>query len=274
MLDQADLRVELLQLHQPSLDDVFLAKTGRKLEGAGEEPEDDEPARGAGGGAVVAEASTVRRRSRRSSRSARSPAGRSRARSASAALLVFPLLFPLILFAINGSALSAATKIPGFPISNYRDFALALPFIQGALFVSISAGTDLARDIETGFFNRLALTPLRGDGAAGRPARRRVRGRGGAVRSSTCWSGSRPGVGIAQRRRRRARPARPLDADRVRVREPRAADRAALRLRRGGPGDLPAALRARVPQLLEPAAQPDQGATGSARSRPTTRSRT
>ncbi len=78
------------------------------------------------------------------------------------ALLLFPLLFPLILFAINGSALSAATKIPGFPSSSYRDFALAVPFIQGALFVAITAGTDLARDIETGFFNRLALTPLRG----------------------------------------------------------------------------------------------------------------
>jgi ABC-2 type transport system permease protein len=78
------------------------------------------------------------------------------------ALLVFPVLFPLILFAINGSALSAATKIRGFPSSSYRDFALAIPFIQGALFVSISAGTDIARDIETGFFSRLALTPLRG----------------------------------------------------------------------------------------------------------------
>jgi ABC-2 type transport system permease protein len=78
------------------------------------------------------------------------------------ALLVFPLLFPLILFAINGSALSAATRIHGFPASSYRAFALAIPFIQGALFVAITAGTDLARDIETGFFNRLALTPLRG----------------------------------------------------------------------------------------------------------------
>jgi ABC-2 type transport system ATP-binding protein len=36
-LDQAQLKVAALQLHQPSLDDVFLAKTGRKLEGAGEE---------------------------------------------------------------------------------------------------------------------------------------------------------------------------------------------------------------------------------------------
>ena len=35
-LDAADLRVADLQLHQPSLDDVFLAKTGRKLE-AGDE---------------------------------------------------------------------------------------------------------------------------------------------------------------------------------------------------------------------------------------------
>ena len=37
VLDQADLHVASLQLHQPSLDDVFLAKTGRKLEGAGED---------------------------------------------------------------------------------------------------------------------------------------------------------------------------------------------------------------------------------------------
>jgi ABC-2 type transport system ATP-binding protein len=36
-LDKAQLRVGSLQLHQPSLDDVFLAKTGRKLEGTGDE---------------------------------------------------------------------------------------------------------------------------------------------------------------------------------------------------------------------------------------------
>ena len=31
-LDSADVHVADLQLHQPSLDDVFLAKTGRKLD--------------------------------------------------------------------------------------------------------------------------------------------------------------------------------------------------------------------------------------------------
>ena len=77
------------------------------------------------------------------------------------ALLIFPMAFPLILFAINGSALSKAADIPGFPTHSYRAFLLAMPFVQGAMFVSISAGTSLARDIETGFLNRLALTPLR-----------------------------------------------------------------------------------------------------------------
>jgi ABC-2 type transport system ATP-binding protein len=45
-LDQADLRVASLQLHQPSLDDVFLAKTGRKLEGTAEDGAQDAPAPG------------------------------------------------------------------------------------------------------------------------------------------------------------------------------------------------------------------------------------
>jgi ABC-2 type transport system ATP-binding protein len=43
VLDEAGLRLASLQLHQPSLDDVFLAKTGRKLEGAGEEQDEQQP---------------------------------------------------------------------------------------------------------------------------------------------------------------------------------------------------------------------------------------
>ena len=40
-LDAEDIPVEHLQLHAPTLDDVFLAKTGRSLEGAADEPEAD-----------------------------------------------------------------------------------------------------------------------------------------------------------------------------------------------------------------------------------------
>ena len=44
-LDDAGLCVESLNLVQPTLDDVFVAKTGRHLEGAGEEPEPAEAER-------------------------------------------------------------------------------------------------------------------------------------------------------------------------------------------------------------------------------------
>jgi ABC-2 type transport system ATP-binding protein len=43
-LDAENIPVDNLQLHQPTLDDVFLTKTGRSLEGAGDE-EDEEDAR-------------------------------------------------------------------------------------------------------------------------------------------------------------------------------------------------------------------------------------
>ena len=50
ILDQAGVRVETLQLHQPSLDDVFIAKTGRKLEGSADESAVEEPAPSGGRG--------------------------------------------------------------------------------------------------------------------------------------------------------------------------------------------------------------------------------
>jgi ABC-2 type transport system permease protein len=78
------------------------------------------------------------------------------------AQIVPALIFPLFLLAVNSGGLKEATNLPGFPTDSYITFALAVPFMQGALFSVMNTGTDLARDIETGFLNRLALTPLRG----------------------------------------------------------------------------------------------------------------
>jgi ABC-2 type transport system ATP-binding protein len=44
-LDEAGLSVESLDLVKPTLDDVFVAKTGRHLEGAGQQQPEEEPAR-------------------------------------------------------------------------------------------------------------------------------------------------------------------------------------------------------------------------------------
>jgi ABC-2 type transport system permease protein len=75
---------------------------------------------------------------------------------------MFPVIFfPAMLLAVNASGLRAATRLPGFPTSSYITFAIAVAFIQGGMFSLINTGTNLAEDIESGFFNRLALTPMR-----------------------------------------------------------------------------------------------------------------
>jgi ABC-2 type transport system permease protein len=73
---------------------------------------------------------------------------------------ITPLIFPLALMAVNTGGLHAATSLPGFPSDSFLAFFIAFPFIQGALFATVNAGVDLARDIQTGFLNRLALTPM------------------------------------------------------------------------------------------------------------------
>jgi ABC-2 type transport system permease protein len=75
--------------------------------------------------------------------------------------VIGPLVFPMLLLAVNSGGLRSETHLPGFPASSFFAFALAVPFIQGALFSTMNAGTDLARDIQTGFLNRLSLTSMR-----------------------------------------------------------------------------------------------------------------
>jgi ABC-2 type transport system permease protein len=75
--------------------------------------------------------------------------------------VVAPLIFPMMLLAVNAGGLDSAVQLPGFPADSFLAFAMAVPFIQGALFATMNAGTDLARDIQTGFLNRLSLSPMR-----------------------------------------------------------------------------------------------------------------
>ena len=237
-----------LEIQAPSLDDVFLAKTGRSLEGAGEaEADASEPT------AMTHESG------RASPRRSRALARRSILRTVrQPASVVFPLIFPMMLLLVNSGGLDASTELPGFPTDSFVAFALAVPFIQGALFSTMNAGTDLARDIQTGFLNRLSLTSMRGVALiAGQLAgvvvlassRRRSTSR--SVWSSA--STSRPGaLGIlvlfVLRR-----------ADLDRLRRARRLPRAPHRLGRGDPGPLPAPLRLPLPLLDEHAARPDRG---------------
>lgn len=76
--------------------------------------------------------------------------------------LFFALAFPLVFLAVIASGLDRASSIPGFPADSFLDFMLVIPFVHGSLFTAINSAVELARDIETGFLDRLALTPARG----------------------------------------------------------------------------------------------------------------
>jgi ABC-2 type transport system permease protein len=77
------------------------------------------------------------------------------------AMVIPPLVFPVLLMTVNAAGLDSSTELPGFPTDSFLAFALAVPFIQGALFSTMNAGSELARDVQTGFINRLSLTALR-----------------------------------------------------------------------------------------------------------------
>jgi ABC-2 type transport system permease protein len=91
----------------------------------------------------------------------RAIAWRSLIRTARQPAQVVPAItFPLMLFAINAGGLAAAADLPDFPAPDYLTFILAVPFIQAGIFAVAGVGADLARDIESGFLDRMALTPV------------------------------------------------------------------------------------------------------------------
>ena len=75
--------------------------------------------------------------------------------------IVPSLLFPLLFLAMSSAALDESTRLPGFPpVDSFMQFMIATTIVQGALFGSIAAGSDMATDIERGFFERLVASPV------------------------------------------------------------------------------------------------------------------
>ena len=171
--------------------------------------------------------------------------------------IIFPFVFPTALLAVTSAGLDPATEIPGFPSDSFMAFFLAFPFIQGALFATMNAGTDLARDIQSGFLNRLALTPMRGVALiagqlAGIAALGFVQslyylavGLIVGVRIEAGLTGAVVLIVLAT-------------AVAIAFGALGAFFAATDRIRRGGPGPLSAALRRSLPLLDEPAAESDR----------------
>lgn len=71
------------------------------------------------------------------------------------------LIFPIFSVIAFSGAFSAVVNIPGFPVDNVIDWMLPMSIVQGAAFSGITVGLGMARDLESGFFDRLLLAPVR-----------------------------------------------------------------------------------------------------------------
>lgn len=71
-------------------------------------------------------------------------------------VLIMPVFFVV---AFSGSY-SAITDIPGFPTDNVLNWFVPFAIIQGASFSGIGVAFGAARDLESGFYDRLLLAPV------------------------------------------------------------------------------------------------------------------
>ncbi len=71
------------------------------------------------------------------------------------------IVFPLLLAAVNSSAMSRAIHLPGFPeVDSFLQFLLPASLVQGVMFGGLFGGAALALDVESGFFERLVASPV------------------------------------------------------------------------------------------------------------------
>lgn len=71
------------------------------------------------------------------------------------------LIFPLLMAAVYSSQFSRAVDLPAFPeVDSFLQFILPSSILQAIAFNSANAGSDMATDIETGFFDRLISSPV------------------------------------------------------------------------------------------------------------------
>lgn len=74
------------------------------------------------------------------------------------ALLMPPLVAPVIFFAVIGGGLGALGRAPGFHFpGGYTSFTFVFILLNAASFSAVFAGVTLAQDLETGFSRRLFL---------------------------------------------------------------------------------------------------------------------
>ena len=69
------------------------------------------------------------------------------------------LVMPVFLTVAFSGALAGITAIPGFPADKPIDWFVPLTTMMGSSFAGIATGIGVARDLESGFYDRLLVSP-------------------------------------------------------------------------------------------------------------------
>ena len=69
------------------------------------------------------------------------------------------LVMPLFLTVAMAGAFSGLVLIPGFPADKSIDWFIPMTTMQGGAFAGITTGMGVARDLESGFYDRLLSSP-------------------------------------------------------------------------------------------------------------------
>ncbi|MDQ3957691.1 MAG: ABC transporter permease [Actinomycetota bacterium] len=69
------------------------------------------------------------------------------------------LVMPLFLTVAMAGAFSGLVLLPGFPADKALDWFIPMTTVQGAAFAGITTGMGAARDLESGFYDRLLSSP-------------------------------------------------------------------------------------------------------------------
>lgn len=75
------------------------------------------------------------------------------------AVLAPTIIMPMFFVVAFGGAFDGLTQIPGFPTDNILNWMAPFAALQGCVFAGFGASMYTARDLETGFFDRLLVAP-------------------------------------------------------------------------------------------------------------------
>ncbi len=77
------------------------------------------------------------------------------------AILVPMIVMPVFFLVVFTSSFDGISRVDGYPTENLINWVVAFALLQGAMFSGVGTAGSVANDIETGFIDRLLVSPVR-----------------------------------------------------------------------------------------------------------------